>query len=1049
MRPGPTGISLPIPRPATLGAGSGGPEGNPILMIRRLAPWFGPACMLGLLLFCYRGVLFFGGQFGYRDAAHYYYPLYQRVQSEWQAGRVPLWDPSENAGMPLLGNPTAAVLYPGKLIFALFAYPWAVRLYAVAHSALACAGVWVLLRGWRASRTGATLAGLSYAFGAPVLFQYCNIIFLVGAAWIPWGFWAVDRWLRRERPGALLALAVVLAMQVLGGDPESAYLVGLCSGGYAWLLARDRTRQPVPPPSRARRLTRALAWGTLIVGGLATWVAVTLALAVWLPGFRPIPGEAPWGPVGRWLATGRLPHFRLDLYEGPVPGFAWVAPLPKVVAVVWGAVGLLWLARWRRLGSKQVPLVPMLAGLVGAAALAGALAAAQLLPVAEYTGISARATDEGPHDIYPFSLEPYRLVELVWPGFFGRSFGSSVAWMGIILPEVNHRTWVPSLYLGGLTLIFGLGVWGGRRQGTGEERSPWVPWLVAIVGIGFVASFGEFASPIWLARFAPSLVRGIGPHDSANANAVRLDGFLRDGDGSPYGLMASLLPGFHSFRFPSKLFTFVGLALACLAGLGWDRIARGEGRWPRRLAWVGLAASLLAGGGAVLGRASLVAWFEAAKVVTLFGPLDARGAAGDVAVAIGQGGVLCAAALGLIVWATRRPDHAGLAAIVVMAVDLGWANAAIVRAVPQSDFEVTPRVLARIAEAEQRDPSPGPYRVHRVPIWHPVRWSDTTSPDRIRDFERWELATIQPKYGLLHDVEYTQTLGVAELYDYEWFFAPFPRSTIPEAARLLGINPGDKVVVYPRRGFDLWNSRYFVVPYMPRWDDADRGIAAFLPETTQVDPPPDAFTGPGGTAARERWAKEEDTKILRNKNAYPRAWVVHDVRFKAPVVGLGRKERKETMEEILFADDLFWRDPRRTVYDPKRLAWIETDDPAALVPYITKGDPTRVETVAVVEHTSNRVVLEADLERPGLVILADVYYPGWSLTIDGQPAPIHRANRLMRAAAVPSGKKHRLVYTYNPASFRVGVALSGAGLVVLIGASTWLARSARPGRTAV
>ena len=43
---------------------------------------------------------------------------------KWNQGRWPLWEPEENAGMPLLGNPTAAVLYPGKLVFAVLPYAW-------------------------------------------------------------------------------------------------------------------------------------------------------------------------------------------------------------------------------------------------------------------------------------------------------------------------------------------------------------------------------------------------------------------------------------------------------------------------------------------------------------------------------------------------------------------------------------------------------------------------------------------------------------------------------------------------------------------------------------------------------------------------------------------------------------------------------------------------------------------------------------------------------------------------------------------------------------
>jgi hypothetical protein len=70
--------------------------------------------LAALTLSCHGGALLRGEQFGYRDATHYYYPLYQKVQQEWSAGRWPLWEPEENGGMPLLGNPTAAVLYPGK-----------------------------------------------------------------------------------------------------------------------------------------------------------------------------------------------------------------------------------------------------------------------------------------------------------------------------------------------------------------------------------------------------------------------------------------------------------------------------------------------------------------------------------------------------------------------------------------------------------------------------------------------------------------------------------------------------------------------------------------------------------------------------------------------------------------------------------------------------------------------------------------------------------------------------------------------------------------------
>ena len=52
-----------------------------------------------LSLACYAPVLLRDRQFGFRDAGHFYYPLYQRVQREWDERRWPLWEPEENAGI--------------------------------------------------------------------------------------------------------------------------------------------------------------------------------------------------------------------------------------------------------------------------------------------------------------------------------------------------------------------------------------------------------------------------------------------------------------------------------------------------------------------------------------------------------------------------------------------------------------------------------------------------------------------------------------------------------------------------------------------------------------------------------------------------------------------------------------------------------------------------------------------------------------------------------------------------------------------------------------
>jgi hypothetical protein len=973
--------------------------------MRRIVPIAMAAAAAALIFTCYGGVLFRGRQFGYRDAAHFYYPLYERVQAEWQVGRWPLWEPEENSGMPLLGNPTAAVLYPGKIFYAALPYPWAARLYIVAHTVVALAGMYLLLRSWQASVAGAGIGALAYAFGMPVLFQYCNVIFLVGAAWLPLGFRAAERWLRQGRRWGLIELALVLVLQTLGGDPESAYVLGLCAAGYAIVLAALRCR-----PERAGFL---LSWRLLLalVVLVFFWVAATVELGSRLPAYRPPrePGKPP-------LA---------------VPWMPWV---PLVIALAWGLLGIFLVARWWRRGWRS-PLATMLGGLVAAAVLAAALGAVQLLPVFEFTAQSGRAAGQGPHDIFPFSLEPIRLVELVWPNVFGTHFQGNTSWMATLAPYAGRgEIWIPSLYMGGLTVLLALAALGFR--GGSYARG----WLSAVTLVSLVASFGEFTGPLWWARWFARGAALLGPHDPSMPTAIRLDGFLRDGDGSFYWFLASVLPGFWQFRFPSKLLTFTALGLAGLAGLGWDRLVAGDSRMRRRLAVV--AASLLmltmvALVAVSVKRGPILAALERASPVgaSVFGPFDPRGAFKELRYALVQGAAVLAIAWALARWGFRAPALAGAGAIAVLTADLAAANARYVLTVPQELFETTPEVVRVIAAAEGRLPAPGRYRVHRMPLWEPVSWRVEASDDRVRDFVAWERNTIQPKYGIRYGIHYTLALGVAELYDYDWFFGGFYRTVDEPTAQTLGIKAGEKVVVYPRRAFDMWNTRYFVLPLFPNgWKDEQRGYAAFLPNTEPVYPPFDDFAGPGGAERRRRWIERQDFQIVRNRNAYPPAWVVHSARFVAPIKGLERTDRDALMEEILYPNDAFWHDSQKRLFDPQVMAWVELDleRQAELVPFLTGSRPDSDEHVTIASYSPQRVELEAVLNESGLVILSEVYYPGWRLTIDGADAPVYRVNRMMRGAAVPAGR-HRLVYTYAPQSFALGGRITLGALAALGG----------------
>ena len=336
-----------------------------------------------------------------------------------------------------------------------------------------------------------------------------------------------------------------------------------------------------------------------------------------------------------------------------------------------------------------------------------------------------------------------------------------------------------------------------------------------------------------------------------------------------------------------------------------------------------------------------------------------------------------------------RPGLAGAAAVIITAADLAVANARYVTTVPQSLFESTPEVLKIIEAEERKNPRPGPYRIHRMPIWNPQGWLLSRSRDRIFEVARWEHDTLQAKHGINDGVEFTQTLGVAELYDYEWYFNAFPRTVQDRAvARQLGVELEKEVVYYPRRSYDMWNTRYFIVPYWNGgWRDEHRGYASFTFETRQLYPDRNRFRAvEGGETMEHEWAANSDFKILRNLKEYPRAWVVHEARWAQPMTGLSRALRSETFQEMLHAGDPLWNDPTQLVYDPHSLAWVSSDDVVAISPYLTSQKPRSSEAVKVSYPDPQHAILEVTLDSPGLVVLADTYYPGWELTVDGNPA---------------------------------------------------------------
>ena len=88
-------------------------------------------------------------------------------------------------------------------------------------------------------------------------------------------------------------------------------------------------------------------------------------------------------------------------------------------------------------------------------------------------------------------------------------------------------------------------------------------------------------------------------------------------------------------------------------------------------------------------------------------------------------------------------------------------------------------------------------------------------------------------------------------------------------------------------------------------------------------------------------------------------------------------------------------------------------------------------TIRLTAYEPNRLVYETQNTTDGVAVFSEIYYPaGWQVTIDGQPAPLARANYVLRALHIPAGQ-HTVEMRFDPQSLHVTEGVAYAGLSLL------------------
>jgi uncharacterized membrane protein YfhO len=82
-------------------------------------------------------------------------------------------------------------------------------------------------------------------------------------------------------------------------------------------------------------------------------------------------------------------------------------------------------------------------------------------------------------------------------------------------------------------------------------------------------------------------------------------------------------------------------------------------------------------------------------------------------------------------------------------------------------------------------------------------------------------------------------------------------------------------------------------------------------------------------------------------------------------------------------------------------------------------------------YSNDQLQATCQVQRPALAVFVEQHDKGWRATVDGHPAPIARANLIMRAVAVGPGE-HRIAMQFRTPGLRAGAVVTLLSLIVLL-----------------
>jgi len=173
-----------------------------------------------------------------RDLAGYFWPHHLWLRRMLWSGSLPLWAPPFGLGYATIADPNLQLLFPVTLpARLLLPETLGFNVMVALPVPLAAIGSFLFLRR-RFTRMAAALGALAIALSGPFLSSLTSPNLSTSVSIVPWALWALDRVVEQPSVRRGAVLAVIIALELLGGEPLTAVVVGALCLAYAVMRAR-------------------------------------------------------------------------------------------------------------------------------------------------------------------------------------------------------------------------------------------------------------------------------------------------------------------------------------------------------------------------------------------------------------------------------------------------------------------------------------------------------------------------------------------------------------------------------------------------------------------------------------------------------------------------------------------------------------------------------------------------------------------------------------------------------------------------------------------